>query len=255
MFHCAVSQHQYQHAHTRVFEHSHYLLGEHIEKSYVFERAYDCKHAEQTAERLEVEIGKIFGVGRHDATTVRGFCQYGKWHDIEVEDEVTAFFTYKNGATGVFITTTGEAPGVNRLEISGTKGRLVCENFKLFFIKNEVDSQEYSKTSPLPFTPPKTETIEVELDGKNEQHAGIINNFTNAILGIEEQFVEGVEGIKGVELMNAIELSGWQNGAEIILPVDEDLYLEELNKRRATSRLKDSNDDKVADTSGSFGVK
>ena len=188
-------------------------------------------------------------------TTVRGFCQYGKWHDIEVEDEVTAFFTYKNGATGVFITTTGEAPGVNRLEISGTKGRLVCENFKLFFIKNEVDSQEYSKTSPLPFTPPKTETIEVELDGKNEQHAGIINNFTNAILGIEEQFVEGVEGIKGVELMNAIELSGWQNGAEIILPVDEDLYLEELNKRRATSRLKDSNDDKVADTSGSFGVK
>ena len=187
-------------------------------------------------------------------TTVRGFCQYGKWHDIEVEDEVTAFFTYKNGATGVFITTTGEAPGVNRLEISGTKGRLVCEHYKLTFIKNEVDSQEYSKTTPLPFTPPKTEIIEVELDGKNEQHAGIINNFTNAILGIEEQFVEGVEGIKGVELMNAIELSGWQNGAEIVLPVDEDLYLEELNKRRATSRLKDANDDKVADTSGSFGV-
>ena len=186
--------------------------------------------------------------------TVRGFCQYGKWHDVEVEDEVTAFFTYKNGATGVFITTTGEAPGVNRFEISGTKGRLICEDNKLTFFKNETDSQEHSKTSSLPFEKPNCETIEVELDGKNEQHAGIINNFTNAILGIEEQFVEGVEGIAGVELMNAIELSGWKNGEEVTLPINEELYLEELNKRRATSRLKASNDDKVSDTSGSFGV-
>ena len=186
--------------------------------------------------------------------TVRGFCQYGKWHDIEVEDEVTAFFTYKNGATGVFITTTGEAPGVNRFEISGTKGRLVCEKNKLIFYKNEVDSLEYSKSSQSSFAPPKCETIEVELDGKNEQHAGIINNFTNAILGIEEQFVEGVEGIAGVELMNAIELSGWFNGKEITLPVNEEEYLAELNKRRATSRLKVADDSKVADTTGSFGV-
>ncbi len=186
--------------------------------------------------------------------TVRGFCQYGKWHDIEVEDEVTAFFTYKNGATGVFITTTGEAPGVNRFELSGTRGRLVCEKNNLIFFKNNVDSLEHSKTTASSFERPKYATIEVELDGKNEQHAGIINNFTNAILGIEEQFVQGVEGIKGVELMNAIELSGWFNGKEITLPVNEDEYLEELNKRRATSRLKVSDDSKVADTSGSFGV-
>ncbi len=187
-------------------------------------------------------------------TTVRGFCQYGKWHDIEVEDEVTAFFTYKNGATGVFITTTGEAPGVNRFEISGTKGRLICEDNKLIFYKNNVDSLEHSKTTTSPFERPKFETIEVELDGKNEQHAGIINNFSNAILGIEEQFVEGVEGIAGVELMNAIELSGWCNGKEITLPVNEEEYLTELNKRRATSRLKVADDSKVSDTSGSFGV-
>ena len=74
--------------------------------------------------------------------TVRGFCQYGLWHDIEVEDEVTAFFEYENGATGVFVTTTGEAPGSNRLEISGTKGKLLCENNQLTWYKLEKDSRE-----------------------------------------------------------------------------------------------------------------
>ena len=75
-------------------------------------------------------------------------------------------------------------------------------------------------------------------DGKNPQHKGIINNFANAILGVEPLFVDGRDGIAGVELMNAIELSGWLGGEEVTLPVDEELYLKELNKRRATSRYK-----------------
>ena len=187
--------------------------------------------------------------------TVRGFCQYGKWHDIEVEDEVTAYFTYANGATGVFITTTGETPGTNRLEISGTKGKLLCEGTKLTWYKIEEDSQEFSRTSNDGFVPPKCEVIEVQTDGKNPQHPGIINNFTNAILGLEEQFVQGDEGIRGVELMNAIELSGWNNGEEIALPIDEERYLKELNDHRANSRVKVGNDNVVADMDGTFGSK
>ncbi len=187
--------------------------------------------------------------------TVRGFCQYGRWHDIEVEDEVTAFFEYENGATGVFITTTGETPGTNRFEVSGTKGKLLCENNKLFWHKNDGDSQEYVKNAEGGFDKPKCEVIEVETDGLNEQHAGIVKNFANALLGLEDFFVEGVEGIRGVELMNAIELSGWNNGEMITLPVNEDVYLEELNKRRANSKLKDVDDNKVANTAGTFGTK
>lgn len=187
--------------------------------------------------------------------TVRGFCQYGKWHDIEVEDEVTAFVTYENGATGVFITTTGEAPGTNRLEISGTKGKLLCENEKLVWYKNATDAQEHSKTADTAFTRPEVEIIEVETDGKNPQHAGIINNFANTLLGLEELFVDGKDGFNGVELMNAIELSGWKNGEEIALPVNEDEYLAELNKRRATSRKKDEVETVVADMGNTFGSK
>ncbi len=184
--------------------------------------------------------------------SVNGFCKYGHWHDVEVEDEVTAYLEYENGATGVFITTTGEAPGTNRLEISGTKGKLLCEGKNLMFYRNAQDSREYSKTSPEAHKKPDVEVIEVETDGKNPKHAGIINNFTNAILGKEELFVDGREGIRGVELMNAIEYSGWMGGIKVTLPVDGKQYLEELNRRRATSRVKEKVEAKVLDTSNSY---
>lgn len=184
---------------------------------------------------------------------VNGFCQYGKWHDIEVEDDVTAYFEYDNGATGMFITTTGETPGTNRFEVSGTRGKLLCEGGKLYFYRNDADSQEHSKDAVTGFGRPNCEVIEVETDGINTQHKGIINNFTAALLGKEEFFVDGIEGIRGVELMNAIELSGWRGGEKVELPVNEDEYLAELNKRRATSRLKENVVETVADTAGTFG--
>jgi hypothetical protein len=140
------------------------------------------------------------------------------------------------------------------LEISGTKGKLLCENDKLTWYKLEQDSQEWSRTCPTGFDVPPMEVIEVETDGKNEQHAGIINNFANALLGLEEFFVDGTEGIKGVELMNAMELSGWKGGEKITLPVNEEEYLAELNIRRQNSRLKQVDDNKVIDNSMSYGI-
>ena len=188
---------------------------------------------------------------------INAFCHYGKWHDIEVEDDVTAYLEYDNGATGVFITTTGEFPGTNRFEVSGTKGKLLCEDDKLYFYKNKEDSKVVLNTAGpgalgggMEFT-----SEEVKTDGLHPRHEGIINNFTNALLGLEDFFVEGTEGIRGVELMNAIELSGFKGGKTITLPIDEDEYLKYLNERRATSRLKKSDDSVVADTAGSFGSK
>ena len=186
-------------------------------------------------------------------TSISAFCHYGKWHDIEVEDDVTAYLEYRNGATGVFITTTGEAPGSNRLEISGTKGKLLSENGELIFYKNEIDSAENSKVSPNGFDKPKVEKIIVETDGLNLQHVGIINNFTNSILGLEEMFIDGQEGINGVELMNAIELSGWKQGQRITLPVDEEEYLKELKIRIKNSKEKRAIETKVVDTKNTFG--
>ena len=61
---------------------------------------------------------------------------FGKYYDIEVEDDVTAFMEYKNGMTGVYITSTGEAPGVNRLEISCDMGFLEIKKDNITFWRN-----------------------------------------------------------------------------------------------------------------------
>ena len=168
---------------------------------------------------------------------IQAFCHNGKWHDIEVEDDVTAYMEYPNGATGVFITTTGDAPGTNRFEVTGTKGKLVCENNKLTFVKLACDLAEYTKTEPQGFKKPDSETIEVETDGFNPQHVGVLNAFAGHILRGEPLVAEGYEGINGLTLSNAMHLSSWL-GHAVDLPLDEDLFLDELNKRRATSRLK-----------------
>ena len=189
---------------------------------------------------------------RYDAQNRAWFCHYGKWHDIEVEDDVTAYFEYENGATGVFITTTGEAPGTNRFEVSGTKGKLLCEGGKLYLYRNIQDSKDFALDPKNTFGNLPCKKIEVETDGKNPQHAGIINNMANALLGLEELFVEGTEGINGVELMNAIEYSGWRNGEKITLPIDGKEYLKVLNEKRKTSRLKKCDDSIVQNTAGTY---
>ncbi len=187
---------------------------------------------------------------------VHSFCHLGKWHDIEVEDDVTAYLEYENGATGVFVTSTGDTPGTNRFEILGNNGKLVAERLhnkemKLTFYKLETPEREFNATYTGGFGEPKYETIEVETDGQNPQHIGIFNNFANAVLGLEPLFVDGKEGINGVELMDSMLLSTWL-GRTVELPIDDDLYLEELNKRIATGRVKESGD-VVLDTEGSYG--
>ena len=183
---------------------------------------------------------------------VRAFCHLGKWHDIEVEDDVSAYLEYPNGATGVFITSTADAPGTNRFEVLGTGGKLVCENNKILtYYKNETDEREFCKTYKGGFGEPKYTVTEIETDGVNLQHTGICRNFTNAILGREPLFVDGTEGIDGVTLMDAMELSSWLDKT-VDLPFDDDLYLAELEKRIASSRRKTNVTSQVFDTANTY---
>ena len=180
--------------------------------------------------------------------------QFGKWHDIEVEDDVTAFVEYPNGATGVFITTTGDAPGTNRFEIDFDGGKLVSENDKLYLWKIEMLEQEFSATNKVPFGCPKAEFSEVETDGRNEQHVGVLNAFAGKILHGTPLVAEGTEGINGLTISNAMHLSAWL-GKAIELPFDDDLFYEELMKRVKTSRRKEDTGPVFADTSGTYNSK
>ena len=173
--------------------------------------------------------------------TVQVFCQEGKWHDIEVEDDVTAYLQFANGATGVFVTTTGDATGTNRFEVTGTLGKLVCENDKLTFWKLAQDEREFCRTATEGFAQPQCQQVEVETDGENLQHVGVLNAFAGKILHGTPLVAEGTEGLGGLTLSNAMHLSSWL-GRAVDIPFDEELFLSELNKRRATSRKKESKD-------------
>ncbi|WP_020617697.1 Gfo/Idh/MocA family protein [Paenibacillus daejeonensis] len=171
---------------------------------------------------------------------VRAFCYFGKHRDIEVEDDVTAFVEYENGATGVFVTTTGETPGTNRLEIIGDRGKIVIEDDKLTFWRLRVSEREFNATYKGGFGQPECWRCDVPVVGENSNHKGIMRNWTNAILHGEELIAPGEEGIKGLMLSNAMLLSTWiDNWVE--LPIDEELYYTLLQERIQKSRSRKGN--------------
>lgn len=176
---------------------------------------------------------------------------YGLWHDIEVEDDVTAYVEYKNGATGVFITTTGDGYGSNRFEIQMDKAKLVVEDDKLRVWEFEQSEPEFNAINKEPFGSPKAIEIEVETDGENPQHIGVMNAFADAILHGGKLVASGKEGINGLSLSNAMHLSSFLQ-KPIDIPFDNELFYEELMKRVATSKKKTNVVEVIADTSNSF---
>lgn len=183
---------------------------------------------------------------------VESHLHFGKWHDIEVEDDVTTYVEYANGATSVFITTTGDAHGTNRFEIQMDRAKFVIENDKLIMTEYEMTEQEFSKTNTSPFATVKSKTFEVETDGENPQHPGVLNAWANAILHGGKLIAEGKEGINGLTISNAMHLSAFL-GKEVEIPFDEEVYYNELMKRVATSKRKVGVKSVFADTSDSYG--
>ena len=181
---------------------------------------------------------------------VRAFCHEAKWHDIEVEDDVTAYMEFENGATGVFVTTTADAPGTNRLELTFEMGKIICEHGKLTFYKLSENERVHCRTEKEGFKAPEVTEIEVETDGQNEQHIGVLKAFTNHILHGDALVASGEEGIRALTLSNAMHLSSWLDQT-VSIPFDEDVFLRELNKKRATSKKKQDTG-VVFDTTGTY---
>jgi predicted dehydrogenase len=168
---------------------------------------------------------------------VRAHCQIGRYHPIEVEDDVTAYFEYADGTTGVFVASTGESPGVNRVEVIGDMGRLTFEANELRFQRNEISASEFCKTTTQKFGKPSTWNVTIPIQGSGGKHAGIMNNFTDAILDGASLIAPAVEGIHSVELINAMLYSSF-NEQTVVLPMDGATYTEFLNHRIAESEAK-----------------
>lgn len=167
---------------------------------------------------------------------LRGFCQIGRYHNIEVEDNVTTYLEWPNQATGVFITATGEAPGTNRFEICGTRGRLLLEHDRLSFTRNETDMLTFSKESQVGFAKPDVWEAHIPFENAPAQHATLTQNFVDAILDGTPLIAPGAEGIHSIELANATLYSSLTN-QPIDLPLDGAAYEAKLQQLIAESKF------------------
>lgn len=176
----------------------------------------------------------IFGM----PLSVRADCRVARYHNIEVEDEATIYAVYENGATATFITSTGEFPGTNRLEIAGDLGKIVLEDGKIKWWKLKVHEREFSFTSQKDFDKIPFDYEEITLTEKETGHLGILANFAGAILTGEELIAPGRDGINELMISNAAYLSSWQGGRKVNLPPDDAEFFSELERRVMQSAVK-----------------
>lgn len=168
----------------------------------------------------------IFGM----PARIRSFCSVGKYHHIEVEDEALIYGEYKNGATAVFHTSTGEFPGTNRLEITGDCGKMVLENGVLKLWKLQQPEREVCFGSDDAFTKIPMEYTEMTFPNSGNAHSIVLQNFVNNILYGEPLLSDGREALNEVALCNAAYLSSWQEQWVELLP-DAAAFDSELAER------------------------
>ena len=178
---------------------------------------------------------------------------FGKFYDIEVEDEVTAFLEYDNGISGQYIASIGEAPGTNRLEIACDMGKIVVEDNKIVFDRNVQSEREFNKINKTPFARPENQRCEIPADfSGGEQHVGIFKDFTSALLNGTPLLAPGEEGIKGLTISNAMHLSAWTNETVDFNNFPDDKFYELLQERIKNSKVKKQGKSTVANTDGTY---
>lgn len=184
------------------------------------------------------------------------FCSIGKYHNIEVEDEASLFLEFQNGANGIFITSTGEYPGTNRLEINGTLGKIVIENGVFKFWKLKTDERKVCFESIKGFEEIDFDYCE-NSDYTESAHKGILQNFTNAILFGEKLIADGIEGVNQIMLTDAAYLSQSHENRRIELPFEPaeyDMFLTEMRKR-ALEKPEECHDENVSGYNKRWSVR
>jgi predicted dehydrogenase len=177
---------------------------------------------------------------------VRGFCQLGRYHNVEVEDNITCYLEWPNNATGIFVSSTGEAPGSNRFEIAGTRGKVVLENNKLTFTRNETDMIEFSKAAPTGFSKPEVWVADLPFETNPTPHATLMQNFADAILDGATLIAPGQEGLGSIELANAMLYSSLM-GETVELPMEGAAYEKKLQQLIANSKFQKTVKDVAAE--------
>ena len=170
-------------------------------------------------------------------SSLRAFCQFGRFHDVEVEDDVTAYLEYENGATGVFVGSTGEAPGTNRFEIIGDAGSLVFDGKALTLSRNEVPTSQFNRETREMFGMPSSSATPLSIDRAVNQHAILLSNFVASILSGERLIAPLEDGLSSLAIANAMLMSTW-TGGQVSFPLDAAEYKQLLEQKIESSVLR-----------------
>lgn len=177
---------------------------------------------------------------------------FGKYYNIEVEDDVMAYMEYDNGTTGQYITSTGEAPGTNRLEIACDMGKVIIENNELMFYRNVVSEREFNKNNTVPFGHPECWECKIPAAFSGPEHVGIFQNFADVLLNGGELIARGEEGINGLTISNAIHLSAWTGKTIELKDFPDDEFYEALQDKIKNSKIVKKEQHIVADTTSTY---
>jgi len=186
--------------------------------------------------------------------TISAYVAIGKYHDIEVEDEVSATLIHEDGIIGNLIVTTAESPGSNRLEIAGENGKLVYENGKILLWKNRVSMLEFIQTADAPFATLECEQEEIDFSFNDPQgHAVVLDHFVRRALGEDSALIaDGREGLKSVSIANGIMMSYFEQHP-VEIATCGDAFESKLKELIATSKfVKTVNENVVVDVEKSF---
>ena len=168
-------------------------------------------------------------------TKVHAHGSFGKYHDIDVEDEVYAYFEFANGATGLFVASTGEAPGINRLEIVGDLGTIITDGKEATLLRNRESAANYSKTTDDMFGMPERTEESYQPGEPVNQHAAVLDNFVKAARGEAALIAPASQGIHSLELAGAMIYSSWIQAA-VDLPLDATTYEQFIQERIAAAK-------------------
>lgn len=165
---------------------------------------------------------------------------FGKYNSFMVDDEATIHMRYKDDMTAVFMLTTGEAIWEERLEIIGSKGKILLENDTLHIWRYSSDSNEYIKTQQVT-SRENMECLEeiIQFEKAEEPYVQMLENFADAVISNDASILtaSGESAVNQMMLTNAAYYSAWK-GCRVQLPLNAEDYEKALEEQCALERNK-----------------
>ena len=156
---------------------------------------------------------------------------FGKYNHFAVDDEDTIIMDYDNGMTASFILTTGEAVYEERMEIIGTKAKILLEDNVLTITRHQ-DVEEYIKTESVNSRENMKFTQEViEFEKQPEPYIELLEKFAVACIEHNDKYLvaSGEEGVNSLMLCAGAYYSACKN-MPVELPLDRCEYSKLMNE-------------------------